>query len=195
MWCSSKVPAMPRSMRTAASSSGSSTCTTWKRRVSAASFSMCFLYSDQVVAAIVRKVPRASAGLSRFAASPVPGGPAGADQGVRLVDEQDDAAGCEDLHLLDHRLQAVLELAPDGGAGLHGGQVEREEPHVAQGRRHVARGDAQRQALDKRGLADAGLADDDRVVLPAPHQDVDDLADLAVAAQHRVDAARPWPAR
>ena len=185
---------MPRSMRTAASSSGSSTCTTWKRRVSAASFSMCFLYSDQVVAAIVRKVPRASAGLSRFAASPVPGGPAGADQRVRLVDEQDDAlAG--GLHLLDHRLQPVLELAPDGGAGLHGGKVEREEPHIPQGRRHIAGGDSQRQALDKRGLADAGLADHHRVVLPAPHQDVDDLADLAVAALHRVDARRPWPAR
>ena len=34
------------------SSSGSSTCTTWKRRVSAGSFSMYFLYSAQVVAAI-----------------------------------------------------------------------------------------------------------------------------------------------
>ncbi len=36
---------------------------------------MCFLYSAQVVAAIVRSVPRASAGLSRLAASPVPAAP------------------------------------------------------------------------------------------------------------------------
>ena len=36
---------------------------------------MYFLYSAQVVAAIVRSVPRASAGLSRFAASPVPAAP------------------------------------------------------------------------------------------------------------------------
>src|SRR5437762_1529367 len=36
---------------------------------------MCFLYSAQVVAATVLSVPRASAGLSRLAASPVPAAP------------------------------------------------------------------------------------------------------------------------
>ncbi len=40
--------------------------------VSAGSFSMYFLYSAQVVAPIVRRLPRASAGFSRLAASPVP---------------------------------------------------------------------------------------------------------------------------
>ena len=55
--------------------SGSSTLTTWKRRVSAGSFSMYFLYSAQVVAPMVRRVPRASAGFSRLAASPVPAAP------------------------------------------------------------------------------------------------------------------------
>jgi hypothetical protein len=71
----SSIEAMPRIMRIALSVSGSSTCTTWKRRVSAGSFSMCFLYSAQVVAPMVRSVPRASAGFSRFAASPVPAAP------------------------------------------------------------------------------------------------------------------------
>ncbi|MDT4814498.1 hypothetical protein FQZ97_475030 [compost metagenome] len=60
---------MPRSMLAASSSLGSSTFTTWKRRASAASFSKYFLYSLQVVAAMVRSSPRASAGLSRLAAS------------------------------------------------------------------------------------------------------------------------------
>ena len=49
---------------------------------------MCLLYSPQVVAAIVRNVPRASAGLSRFAASPLPSRPARADEGVRFVNKQ-----------------------------------------------------------------------------------------------------------
>ena len=57
---------------------------------SAASFSKYFLYSAHVVAAIVRSSPRASAGLSRLAASFWPACAAGADQRVRLVDEQDD---------------------------------------------------------------------------------------------------------
>ena len=56
-------------------SDGSSTLTTWKRRVSAGSFSMCCLYSAQVVAAIVRNSPRARAGFRRLAASPVPAAP------------------------------------------------------------------------------------------------------------------------
>ena len=36
---------------------------------------MCFLYSAQVVAAMVRSLPRANAGFSRLAASPVPAAP------------------------------------------------------------------------------------------------------------------------
>ena len=55
--------------------SGSSTCTGWKRRVRAGSFSKYWRYSDQVVAAMVLSVPRASAGFRRFAASPVPACP------------------------------------------------------------------------------------------------------------------------
>ena len=58
-----------------------------------------------------------------------------------------------------------------------------------QRRRHVARGDAQREAFDHRRLADARLAGEDRIVLPAAHQDVDDLADLLVAADDRIDLA------
>ena len=75
MWCFSSGAAMPRIIMIAFSSLGSSTCTTWKRRVSAGSFSKYFLYSAQVVAAMVRNVPRASAGFSRLAASPVPAAP------------------------------------------------------------------------------------------------------------------------
>ena len=55
--------------------------------------------------------------------------------------------------------------------------------------RHVAVDDAQRQALDDRGLADAGLADQDGIVLGAPGQDLDGAADLLVAADHRVELA------
>ena len=64
-----------------------------------------------------------------------------------------------------------------------------------QRRRHVARGDAQREALDHRGLAHAGLAGEDRVVLPAPHQDVDDLADLRGRGRRSDRSCRRGPAR
>ena len=55
--------------------------------------------------------------------------------------------------------------------------------------RHVAIDDAQRQALDDRGLADAGLADQHRIVLGAAGQHLDGAADFLVAADHRVELA------
>jgi hypothetical protein len=67
--------------------------------------------------------------------------------------------------------------------------------HVLQRRRHVAARDALREAFHHGRLADAGLADHDRVVLAAAHQDVDHLADLVVAADDRVHLAARWPAR
>jgi hypothetical protein len=49
--------------------------------------------------------------------------------------------------------------------------------------------DAQRQAFGDRRLSDAGFADQGRVVLTPPGQDLDDLLDLALASDHRVDPA------
>ncbi len=69
------------------------------------------------MAAIVRSSPRASAGLSRLAASFCPACAAGADHRVRLVDEQDDRRR-RPLHLLDEPLEPVLELALHAGARL-----------------------------------------------------------------------------
>ena len=177
-------------MRTQRTSSGSSTWTTWKRRVSAGSFSMCFLYSAQVVAAIVRSVPRARAGFSRLAASPVPAAPP-APISVCASSMNRMIGFGERLHLVDHLAQPLLELALHAGAGLQQADVEREQAHARQHRRHVALHDAMGEALDHRRLADAGLADEDRVVLAAAHQDVDHLADLLVAADDRIDLPAP----
>ena len=54
---------------------------------------------------------------------------------------------------------------------------------------HVALSDAHGEALHHRGLSDARLADEDRVVLPPAGQDVHDLPHLEIAPQHRVDFA------
>ena len=55
--------------------------------------------------------------------------------------------------------------------------------------RHFAVDDALGQALDDGGLADAGFADQHRVVLGPPLQDLDGPADLVVATDHRVELA------
>src|SRR5581483_9521204 len=114
------------------------------------------------------------------------GGAAGADDRVRFIDKQDDRFG-RGLHLLDYRFEAIFKLALDAGAGLQQAQVERADIDVAQRRRHIARDDLQGEAFDHGGLAHARLAREDGVVLAAAREDIDDLANLEIAADDRVD--------
>ena len=115
-------------------------------------------------------------------------GRAGADDRVQLVDEQDDlAVGRGDL--AEHGLQALLELAAVLRAGEQRAEVERPDAAALQALGDVARDDPLGEALDDRGLADAGLADQHRVVLRAARQHLDHAAHLVVAADHGVELA------
>ena len=117
-----------------------------------------------------------------------PLGLAGADQGMHFVDEKNDAAlGRGDF--VQHGLQPLLELAPVFCAGDQRAHVEREQLLVADRLGHVAVDDAERQALDDRRLADAGLANEHRIVLGSAGQHLDGAADLFVAADDRVELA------
>ena len=167
---------------------GSDTNTGWKRRASAASFSTCFLYSSSVVAPMQCSSPRASAGFKQIGRVHGAVGLAGADQRMHLVDEQDDAA-VRGRHFLQHGLQPLLELAAIFGAGDQRAEVERQQLLVLQALRHVAIDDALREPLDDGGLADAGLADQHRIVLGAAREHLDGAADFLVAADHRIDLA------
>ena len=113
---------------------------------------------------------------------------AGADHGVELVDEQDDLPARID-HLLEHGLQAILEFAAVLRAGDQRSHVERHDLFVLEALGHVAADDALGQAFDDGGLADAGFADQDGVVLGAARQHLDDAADFFVAADHRIELA------
>ena len=115
-------------------------------------------------------------------------GLAGADHGVQLVDEDDGLAFVLG-QLVQHVLQPLLELAAVLGAGQQRRHVQRQHALVLQRLGHLAGDDALRQAFDDGGLADAGLADQHRVVLGAPLQHLDGAADLVVAADHRVELA------
>lgn len=179
---------MPRSMLAASVSLGSSTLTTWKRRASAASFFEVLLVFAPGGGGDGAQFAARQRRLEQVGRIVLAGLPARADHGVGFVDEQDDGRGAL-LDLVDHAFQAVLELALDAGAGLQQAHVQRAQRHAGQRRRHVAGHDAQRQAFDHRGLADAGLAGQDGVVLAPPRQDVDHLPDLGIAADHRVDPA------
>ena len=115
-------------------------------------------------------------------------GRAGADDGVQLVDEEDDLA-LRVGDFLEDRLQPLLELAAVLRAGDERAHVERDDPLVLQPFRHVAAHDAAGEPFDDGGLADAGLADEHRVVLRAAREHLDDAADLLVAADDRIELA------
>jgi hypothetical protein len=132
--------------------------------------------------------PLDSAGLSRLLASSVPpDGRAGADQRVDLVDEENGVGLV--LQLLEHALQALLEVAAVLGAGQQRAHVERVDGGVGQHLGHVLLGDAPGQAFGDGGLAHAGFAHQQRVVLAPAAQHLDDTLDLVLAADQRVDLA------
>ena len=164
---------------------GSSTTIFWKRRSRAASFSRCLRYSSSVVAPIVCSSPRASIGLRIDAASMAPSAAPGTHEGVELVDEQDDVAAGADL--LEHLLEALLEVAAVAGAGDQRAEVERVELLALERLGDVVGDDLLGQALDDGGLADAGLADEHGVVLLAARQHLHHALDLLRAADDRVE--------
>ena len=136
---------------------GSGTRTGWKRRASAASFSMLARYSSSVVAPMTCSSPRARAGLSMLPASiaALAAGAARADHGVQLVDEDDQLVAVR-ADLVDDLLQPLLEVAPVAGAGDQAGQVELRRPACRAGCRGTSPSAIRcGQPLDDGGLADA----------------------------------------
>jgi hypothetical protein len=119
-------------------------------------------------------------------------GRACADERVQLIDEDD---GVLVLHQLLHDgLQALFKLAAILGASDDQRKVERKDALVGEEARHFAVGDLLREAFDDGGLADAGLADEHRIVLGAAAEDLDDALDLEVAADQRIELLvhRAW---
>src|SRR5690606_6747546 len=91
--------------------------------------------------------------------------------------------------LRDDRLQALLEIAAVLGARDQGAHVERVDRALAQHLGYPLLHDHAREALRQRGLADAGVADVQRVVLAAAAEDLDGPLDLEVAPDERIDLA------
>src|SRR5207244_12543112 len=83
--------------------------------------------------------------------------------------------------------EPFLDLAAELGAGNHRAKVERHEALVLETLGDVAVDDALRESLDDRRLADAGLADEYRIVLGAARQHLDHAANLFVSADDGIE--------
>ena len=111
-------------------------------------------------------------------------GGSGADDRVELVDEEDHVLGAADF--VHHRLDALLKLTAVFCARDHQGQVERDDFLVAQEFGDIARDDFLRQPFGDRGLADAGLANQHRIVLGAAAENLNDALDFVGASDDRI---------
>ena len=188
-WCASYFSWMPRRIWMVSSTLGSPTKTCWKRRSSAGSFSMRSRYSSSVVAPIMCSSPRASIGLSMLPASIAESPPAPAP--TTVCSSSMKVMTCPPASLISSRTalsrssNSPRYFAPATIAARSSAQ----HPTALERVGHVAGDHALGEALDDGGLADAGLADEDGVVLGAPREHLDDAADLGVAADDRVEPA------
>ena len=104
---------------------------------------------------------------------------------MQLVDEEDRLRA--PLERRDEGLEALLEVAAKARAGQQRPGVEREDLGAAQRLGGVGVAQALREPLDQRGLAHAGLADEDRVVLAAAAEHLERARDLGLPADERVE--------
>src|SRR5215475_15415837 len=111
----------------------------------------------------------------------------GADHGVNLVDEHDRAR--IGLDLLDDLFEALFEVAAIARAGQEGAHVEGEHGGVLEHVRDFTMDDTARKTFRNRGLADARIADEERIVLLAPAQYLNGAVDLRLATDQRIDPA------
>ena len=111
-----------------------------------------------------------------------------ANHGVGFVDEQNDRDR-RGFHFFDQSFQAIFEFTFDARSGLQQREIERPHGDVAQRRGHVSVRYAQGESFHYSGFSDSCFARKDRIVLPASHQNVDNLADFEVAAQYGIDLA------
>ena len=168
----------------ASSMDGASTLTAWKRRSRAASFSMYLRVLVQSGRADALEFAAAQGGLDDVRGVHRAFGGTGADDGVQLVNEQDDVLGAPDF--IHDGLDALLELSAILGAGDHKGEVEGDHAFVAKEFGHVAGRDLLGKALDDGSLADASLTQENRIILGAAAEDLNDAFDLVFAADDRV---------
>ena len=111
-------------------------------------------------------------------------GRAGAYDGVKLVDEENNLA-VRLGHLFYHALQAVLKLTTIFCACYQGRHVKLNKLFVAQGTWNVARNNALCQAFHNCGLTNTRFTDKNRVVLGASAQHLNGTANL-------FDATNNW---
>ena len=148
-------------------------------------FSMC-LNSSNVVEPTTRRSPAVRTGLISVARSSVPPVVAPAPTVAWISSMK--RIGFRPLgERLNHRLEALLEIAAEAGAGEQRRRVERVDLGAGQQRRHVGFEQPRREAFGHRRLADARIADEHRIVLAPAAEDLERPLQLDRAPDERIE--------
>ena len=150
---------------------------------------MCSRYSSSVVAPTIRSSPRASIGLSMLDASIAPSPVAPAPTTVCSSSMKVTTWPSEPLISSRTALSRSSNSPRYFAPAIIEPMSSDDQPLVPQRLRDVAGDHPLGEALDDGGLADAGLADQHRVVLGAPGQHLDHSPDFRVPPDDRVDLA------
>ncbi len=109
---------------------------------------------------------------------------------MQFVDEEDNLT-LGALNLLDCGLEALFEFTPETRASDHGPQIQADDALAHQDIGHVILRDLLGQSFNDGRLANTCLADEHRVVLGAPGEDLHDPLDLPLPADDRIQLALP----
>ena len=90
--------------------------------------------------------------------------------------------------LLHHLLEALLEIAAITRTCEQGAHIERKDRRIGEHFRHFVLDDLAGETFGDRRLADARIADEQRIVLVATAKDLDGAHDLGVATDQGIDA-------
>src|SRR6266404_3531901 len=91
------------------------------------------------------------------------------------------------LNFIDYRLEPVFKLTLYPGARLKQPQIKGADSNILQRAGNIALGNSKCKALNDSGLTDTGFTGQNRIVLSPSGQDVNDLANLKVAAENGID--------
>ena len=114
-------------------------------------------------------------------------GGSGADQGVDLINHENDVVVL--LDLVHELLEPLLELSPVLGSRDEQAHVQGHDLLALDGLRHVAAGDALSESLGDGGLTDTWLSNQARVILGTTAQNLGDALNLLGTAHDRVQAS------
>ena len=114
------------------------------------------------------------------------------NDGVQLINEEDDAP-LRLLHFVQDGLQPLLKLAPVLGPRDQAAHIQGEDGLVLQAAGHIPLHDPLGQPLGDGSLAHTWLADQDWVILAFSGEDTDDVADLIIPADDRVQLVLAGP--